>query len=135
METTSKVPRTPSRASTNALGKRSGGGGGFLQKLRTSAKAQSPRAELTHHLRCSAKRRSRNTRLGICLKMPHTPAQLRRAAEHSAGPPKNSAPCVTKIPPQRRGCNTAPPGKLQPRDNEVATEPGAPFIETDSIYR
>lgn len=94
--------------STKALGKRSGRAS-FLEKLRKSAKAASPRAGLTHHhRRCFEKPRSQNTRRGICLKMPHTPAQLRRAAEHSAGPPKNSAPCVTKIPSQRRGCTTAP---------------------------
>lgn len=75
------------------------------------AKAEFTRAGLTHHLRCFEKQKSQNTRLGIYLKMPHTPAQLRRAAEHSASPPKNSAPCVTKIPSQRGGCTTAPPGE------------------------
>lgn len=53
-----------------------------------------------------SRERSQITRPGVCLRTPHTPTQPRRRAEPSAGPPKNSAPCIAKTP-SLRACGTA----------------------------
>lgn len=101
-------PKRPRRtcvgpASTEALGNKSGGGS-FLQKLGEPGQRRLPQNQTNPPSRALGKAEDRARTLdqeSVSRCHTHPRSHDRRAAGHSAGPPRNSTPCVTRMPSPR----------------------------------